>query len=103
MSPPSEPEQLSERHRDTLLRIFQHPASHNIDWRAVLSLLEAAGSVERRHDGKFVVRVGAETEVFTRPKHKDIDTQQVIDLRRMLASAGYGAVVDELEAKGQEA
>lgn len=37
----SEPEQLSDHHRVTLLRIFQHPASHNIDWRAVLSLLEA--------------------------------------------------------------
>jgi hypothetical protein len=103
MSSTSEPEQLSDRHRDTLLRIFQHPASHNIEWHAVLSLLEAAGSVEQRHDGKYVVRVGTETEVFTRPKHKDIDTQQVVDLRRMLATAGYGAVVEELEAKGQEA
>jgi hypothetical protein len=96
----SEPEPLSEHHRDTLLRIFQHPVSHNVDWRAVLSLLEAAGSVEQRHDGKYLVRVGAETEVFTRPKDKDIDAQQVVDLRAMLARAGYGSVVEKLKGRG---
>ena len=45
------PEHLNNHHRDTLLQIFQHPASHNIEWPAVLSLLEAVGSVEQRHDG----------------------------------------------------
>jgi hypothetical protein len=102
MSSPAEPERLNDRHRDTLLQIFQHPASHNVEWHAVLSLLEAAGSVEQRHDGKYLVQVGTESEVFTSPKHKDIDVQQVVDLRRMLASAGYGAVVEELQAKGKE-
>ncbi len=102
MSSTSEPEQLSEHHRGTLLQIFQHPASHNIEWQAVLSLLEEVGTAEQRHDGKYLVHVGAEAEVFTRPKRKDVDVQQVVDLRRMLARAGYGAVVEELEAKGQE-
>jgi hypothetical protein len=96
------PEHLNNHHRDTLLQIFQHPSSHNIEWPAVLSLLEAVGSVERRHDGKCTITVGTETEVVTPPKHKDIDTQLVVDLRRMLTSAGYRAVVDELEAKGKE-
>jgi hypothetical protein len=97
------PEHLNNRHRDTLLQIFQHPASHNIEWHSVLSLLEAVGSVERHHDGKYTITVGTESEVLTPPKHKDIDIQQVVDLRRMLISAGYRAVVDELEAKGTEA
>ena len=101
MSVPA-PEHLNNRHRDTLLQIFQHPTSHNIEWPKVLSLLNAVGSVDRQHDGKYVVTVGSETEVLNPPKHKDIDTQMVIDLRRMLTSAGYRAVVDELEAKGQE-
>ena len=96
------PEHLSNRHRDTLMQIFQHPTSHNIEWQAVLSLLNAVGSVEQRHDGKYRVTVGDETEVLTPPKHKDIGTQQVVDLRRMLTSAGYRAVVDGLEAKGKE-
>jgi hypothetical protein len=96
------PEHLNNRHRDTLLQIFQHPTSHNIEWPAVLSLLESVGSVEQHHDGKYKVTLGTETEVFNPPKHKDVDVQQVIDLRRMLTSAGYRTVVDELEAKGKE-
>jgi hypothetical protein len=89
-----EPGHLSNHHRDTLAQIMRHPVSHNIEWRAVLSLLEAIGSVDQTHDGKFVVKVGAETETFDRPRNKDIDTEQVVDLRRMLTNAGYGAVVE---------
>ena len=90
MSSTPEPAHLNNHHRDTLQQIFQHPTSHNIEWPAVLSLLEAVGTVEARHDGKYVVHVGDETEVLTRPKHKDIDVQLVVDLRRMLTGAGYG-------------
>jgi hypothetical protein len=103
MSSTSGPEHLNNRHRDTLLQVFQHPASHNVEWHAVLSLLEAVGSVEQRTDGKYLVHVGAETQVIARPRTKDIDVQQVVDLRRMLTSAGYGAVVEELQSKGKEA
>jgi hypothetical protein len=48
------------------------------------------------------VELGTETEFFDRPKHKDIDTQQVVDLRRMLTGVGYAPIVEELEAKGTE-
>jgi hypothetical protein len=48
------------------------------------------GTIKESHDGRWVVTLGSETETFDRPKDKDIDTQQVIDLRRMLESAGYG-------------
>jgi|SRR5271166_908328 len=98
----SGPIHLSGHHRDTLLQVFEHPTSHNIEWHAVMSLLEAVGSVEQHHDGKFLVHVGPETEVFTRPKGKDVEVQQVVDLRRMLTDAGYDAVVKELEDKGKE-
>jgi hypothetical protein len=96
-----EPEHLNNHHRDTLLKIFQHPTSHNIEWHAVLSLLEAVGSVEERHAGKYLVQVGTETEVITRPKHKDVDVQQVVDLRRMLTTAGYDAVVEALTTESE--
>jgi hypothetical protein len=99
----AEPKHLNNRQRDTLLRVFERPTSHNIEWLAVLSLLEALGSVEQRPDGKYVVRIGAETEVLTRSKDKDIDVQEIVDLRRMLSSAGYGAVAEALESKGKEA
>jgi len=44
MSSPPGPEHLSNHHRNTLRQIFQHPVSHNIEWQAVVSLLEAVGS-----------------------------------------------------------
>jgi hypothetical protein len=91
MSTTQEPEHLSNRHRDTLRQLFATPTSHNIEWPRVLSLLAAVGTVEQRHDGKYSVSLGDETQVFTKPQHKDIDAQQVIDLRRMLSGAGYGA------------
>jgi hypothetical protein len=102
MSSTSAPKHLSNRQRDTLLQIFDHPTSHNIEWHAVLSLLEAVGSVEQSPDGKYVVRVGQEVETLSRPKDKDIDVQQVVDLRRMLTTAGYREVAQELSARGKE-
>ena len=83
------PEHLDGRHRDTLRQIFQHPTSHNIEWHAVTSLLEAIGTVTVRHDGKLAVKLGDELEFLEPPVGKDIDDQLVIDLRRMLTSAGY--------------
>jgi hypothetical protein len=97
-----EPRHIAGHHRDTLLQIFQHPTSHNIEWHDVISLLETVGSIEERHDDMFVFRIGEEREVLRRPKEKDVDAQQIVDLRRMLTSAGYDTVVAELESKGKE-
>ena len=102
MPPTPEPVHLSSHHRETLLQIFQHPAGHNIEWRAVLSLLEAVASVEESHDGRFLVTLGPETETFERPRRKDIDAQQVVDLRRMLRNAGYGSEVEDAETEGKQ-
>jgi rubrerythrin len=88
---------LNAHHRDTLSRLFQHPVGHNIEWHDVLSLLEAVATVEETHSGKFLVTLGNETETFEAPRHKDIDAQQVVDLRRMLKGAGY-----EPDAEGAE-
>jgi hypothetical protein len=89
MSSSSESEHLDNRHRNTLRQIFAHPASHNIEWRSVTSLLEAVGTVAVHHDGKLTVTIGSETEFFDPPAGKDIDAQMVVDLRRMLTQAGY--------------
>jgi hypothetical protein len=91
MSSSSEPEHLDNHHRTTLRQIFQHPASHNIEWRAVTSLLEAVGTVAPHHDGKVAVTLGSQTEFFDPPAGKDIDVQMVVDLRRMLSQAGFSA------------
>src|SRR5260221_7609246 len=67
MSSPSQPAHLNNHQRNTLSQIFQHPAGHNIEWRAVLSLLEAVGSAEEQHGGKVAVTIGSEAEYFDPP------------------------------------
>ena len=89
MSSSPEPEHLNNHHRTTLRQLFEHPVSHNIEWHAVLSLLDAVGSVTQHHDGTVAVTVGSQTEFLDPPAHKDIDTQMVADLRRLLTQAGY--------------
>lgn len=80
---------LDAHHRKTIEKIFTHPTSHNIQWRDVLSLLEGVGDVVDAHDGRYKVTLGPETQTFEVPRHRpDIDTQMVVDLRRMLKSAG---------------
>jgi hypothetical protein len=103
MSSPSQPAHLNNHQRNTLSQIFQHPAGHNIEWRAVLSLVEAVGSAEEQHGGKVAVTIGRETEYFDPPPHKDIDTQAVVNLRRMLTKAGYEAGAAHAGASGRDA
>src|SRR4029077_15419666 len=49
---------LSSHHRDTIAKIFSHPASGNIEWRQVLSLLENIGTTTEERNGKFKVALG---------------------------------------------
>ena len=83
------PEHLNSHHRDTLAQIFRHPLSHNIEWHAVLSLLNAVGAVGDPQ-GALLVTMGGETETFDPGRHKDIDAEQLANLRRLLKKAGYG-------------
>ena len=80
---------LSNRHRDTVERIFGHPPNRNIEWREVVSLLESVGTVTHERSGKLKVSLGPETEVLRAPRGKDLDVQILVDLRRMLGQAGF--------------
>ena len=91
----SGPADLNSHQRNTLRKIFRHPTGHNIEWRAVVSLLEAIGSVEEHRDGKVAVTVGAQTRFFDIPSHKDIETDTVVDLRHMLSAAGYEPAAEQ--------
>ena len=102
MSSTSGPEHLSSHHRDTLLQIFEQKTNHNVEWHDVVSLLGAIGSIEQEHDDMFLFRIGQETQVLRRPSDKDIDGQQLVDLRRLLARAGYDTMAEDLEDKGKE-
>ena len=79
---------LSNHHRSTLEKLFAHPPSANVEWRQVLSLLQAIGTVTEQSNGKIKVTIGPETEVLDPPRGKDVSLQAVADLRRMLSQAG---------------
>jgi hypothetical protein len=79
---------LNNHHRETLRKIFTHPASGNVEWHEVLSLLEAVGAVTDEPNGKVQVTVGPESETLQRPRHKDVDEELLSRLRRMLTGAG---------------
>ena len=66
------------------------------------SLVAAVGSVEETHGGRYRISVGDEIEVVDRPRDEDVDVQMVLDLRRLLTSAGYDAVVEQMAAEGKE-
>lgn len=80
---------LNNHHRDTLDQILRHPASSNIEWKRVRSLLEAVADTTREHNGKYEVTLAGQTEYLEPPRGKDIDEQTVVDLREMLTRAGY--------------
>jgi hypothetical protein len=75
-------------HRATLERIFNHPESANIEWRQVLSLLEAVGTVTEEHNGNVKITLGDRSEVLRPPREKDVDKETIVELRRMLSHAG---------------
>jgi hypothetical protein len=83
------PAHLNDHHRDTIEKIFSH-SSGNIEWRNVVSMLNAVGTTTQEHNGKVKVTLGPETEVLRPPHGKDIDEQTLVDLRRMLRQAGFG-------------
>ncbi|MCS5734985.1 hypothetical protein [Herbiconiux daphne] len=89
MSDATSPDHLSQHHRTTLAHIEAHPTSHNLEWKDVIALLDEVADVTEEHDGKFVVKLADDRLVLTKPKHKDIDEQTVVDLRRLFTNAGY--------------
>lgn len=84
------PHELSSRHRSTLEKIVDHQGHANVEWREVISLLEQVADVEEEHNGKYKVTLGAEVLFLHRPKHKDVDQQMLVDVRRLLDAGGVG-------------
>jgi len=80
---------LDGHHRHTVERVFAHPVSHNIQWHDVLSLFGQIGTVDERHDGRYAVAIGDQEIVFDVHRTGDLTEQQVVDVRKLLKSAGF--------------
>jgi len=75
--------------RITLDAVFHHPLAHNLEWREVIALMEAIGSVTEKHDGEFALEAGDQRLSMRRPHGKDIEGADVIELRHFLTRAGW--------------
>jgi hypothetical protein len=84
-----EPPKLSGRHQDTLRHVLARPLSHNVEWRALLALLRQVGSVEEHGEGMISVEVGDKRLILTRPHEKDVEADDLVEVRRFLEDLGY--------------
>jgi hypothetical protein len=67
-------------------RIFQHPISHNLEWRDVHALLRYLGEVVEEHNGNMKITRNGQVLVLHPPRGKDVaEMDEVMTLRHFLA------------------
>jgi hypothetical protein len=76
---------LSGSHLRTYERIFQHPVSHNLEWRDVHSLFRHIGRVEEERNGNLRVTRNGQSLVLRPAGTKDVAaTEELMTLRHFL-------------------
>ena len=81
---------MNNKHRKTLAAVFAHPAAGAIEWRAIESLLIAAGAKTIEGRGSRIRFVyGNIVATFHRPHpEKDAKPYQIRDARTFLEAIG---------------
>ncbi len=76
---------LTGTHQRTFDRIFQHPISHNLEWRDVHALLEEMGDVAKEHNGSLKVTRNGQTLVLHPTSKKDVaEMNEIMAIRHFL-------------------
>ena len=88
---------LNGHHRKTLASIFTHPASHNVEWHDVLSLLNHVGHTSERHDGGYDVAVGSDAVKLGRSHGKDLTGDELRNLQAFLTKVGVSPANHPIE------
>ena len=110
MNPPAT---LTGSHLRTYHTIFQHPASHNLQWHDVHALFRHLAQVEAEPNGNLRVTRNGQSLVLHPPRTKDVaDTEELMALRHFLqrsetpapaaaipAAAHWLLVIDHHEAR----
>lgn len=79
------PPSLSGSHLRTYEKIFQHPVSHNLEWRELRSLLSHMGQVTEESNGHLDVTRNGHNLVLRRAQSKDLaDIDELMAVRRFL-------------------
>jgi hypothetical protein len=76
---------LSGSHLRTYNAIFQHPITHNLEWREVRNMLEKLCDVAEEPNGNLKVTRNGKVLVLHPPRSKDVgDADEVMVLRHFL-------------------
>jgi hypothetical protein len=76
---------LTGSHLRTYNSIFQHPVSHNLEWRNVRSLFNHIAEVVEQPNGNLRVTRNGQSMVLHTPRTKDVaDVDELMELRHFL-------------------
>jgi hypothetical protein len=83
------PPQLKGTHLRTYEKLFQHPVSHNLEWREVLTMLGRLGQVIEEPNGHVAISRNGHTLSLHRSHSKDItDVHELMEIRHFLERSG---------------
>lgn len=86
---------LAGSHLRTHNRIFQHPASHNLEWHDIRALLDHLGDVEIEANGNLKATRNGHTLVLRPSQTKDVaQIEDLISLRHFLQQSEPLGVVE---------
>jgi hypothetical protein len=76
---------LTGSHLRTYNSIFQHPVSHNLEWRNVRSLFDHIAEVVEQPNGNLRVTRNGQSMVLHTPRTKDVaEVEELMELRHFL-------------------
>lgn len=86
------PPSLNGSHLRTYEKIFQHPVSHNLEWRELRSLLGHIGQVTEESNSHLSVVRNGHTLMLRRTRSKDIaDIDELMAVRHFLEQSDAAA------------
>jgi hypothetical protein len=89
---------LRGSHLRTYNTIFQHPVSHNLEWRNVHALFRHLGHVEAEPNGNLKVTRNGKSLMLHPPRTKDVaETEELMALRHFLRGSETAQAVAEVE------
>lgn len=79
---------MNHRHRKTLHAIFAHPIANNLDFEAVVHVLEQLGAeVDNKSGNRIGVALNGHKAAFTHVSH-DLPKEEVMQIRKFLTTCG---------------
>jgi hypothetical protein len=72
----------------TLEALFAHPLPTNLHWTDVLTLIRRFGSIEHNRHGDLLVEIGGHRVTFKHKNTKELDKEQVVQLRNFFEKLG---------------